>query len=157
MRVVRLAPPSAAPLSQLLTPYGVEFPCGGAGVCRGCRVRVVEGTLAVTPEMEQCLTREELAEGWRLACCAETAAPVVVEVAQWEASILADETPFPFTPRDGRGIAVDIGTTTLAAQLVDLATGEVLAVAKSTGGAWVGPHEPGSVRDGRRPAYGHDP
>jgi uncharacterized 2Fe-2S/4Fe-4S cluster protein (DUF4445 family) len=128
MRVVRLAPPAAAPLSQLLTPYGVEFPCGGAGVCRGCRVRVVEGTLAVTAEMEQCLTREELAEGWRLACCAETAGPVVLEVAQWEASILADETPFPFMPREGRGIAVDIGTTTLAAQLVDLATGEVLAV-----------------------------
>jgi uncharacterized 2Fe-2S/4Fe-4S cluster protein (DUF4445 family) len=42
--------------------------------------------------------------------------------------ILGDASSFAFTPREGLGVAVDLGTTTLVAQLVDLQTGEVLAV-----------------------------
>jgi uncharacterized 2Fe-2S/4Fe-4S cluster protein (DUF4445 family) len=39
-----------------------------------------------------------------------------------------DETAFAFAPREGLGAAVDLGTTTIAAQLVDRTTGAVLAV-----------------------------
>ena len=34
-----------APLRDLLLPFGVEFPCGGRGRCRRCRVRVLEGAV----------------------------------------------------------------------------------------------------------------
>jgi uncharacterized 2Fe-2S/4Fe-4S cluster protein (DUF4445 family) len=98
------------------------------GICRGCRVRVVEGRVAATAEMEDVLSAEELASGWRLACCARAEGPLVLEVAQWETAVLSDETPFAFVPKQGRGIAVDLGTTTLAAQLIDLRTAEIQGV-----------------------------
>jgi uncharacterized 2Fe-2S/4Fe-4S cluster protein (DUF4445 family) len=53
---------------------------------------------------------------------------MTLDVAQWEETILADDTPFAFAPREGLGAAVDLGTTTLVAQVVDLATGRVLGV-----------------------------
>jgi len=115
-------------LQDLLFPHGVEFPCGGAGVCRGCRVRVLAGSVAVTPEMEEAFSPAELADGWRLACCARVEGPLRLEIAQWETPILADYTAFRIEPADGLGIAIDLGTTTLVAQLLDLKTGEVLGV-----------------------------
>ncbi|MFN8006305.1 MAG: 2Fe-2S iron-sulfur cluster-binding protein [Terriglobia bacterium] len=116
------------PLQDVLFKYGVEFPCGGMGVCRGCRVRVLNGNIPVTLEMEEILTEEEIAVGWRLACqaCADT--PLEVEVAQWETPILSDDTQFEFEPDEGLGVAIDLGTTTLVVQLLDLSTGQVLAV-----------------------------
>jgi uncharacterized 2Fe-2S/4Fe-4S cluster protein (DUF4445 family) len=115
-------------LESVLAPYGVEFPCGGAGICRGCRVRVLEGAIAVTPEMRDVFTADELAAGWRLACCARAEEALTLELAQWELPILADDTPVPFEPAEGVGIAIDLGTTTVVAQAVDLTTGEVLGV-----------------------------
>jgi ferredoxin len=37
------------PLQDLLFSYGVEFPCGGHGKCKGCRVRVLDGSLPLSP------------------------------------------------------------------------------------------------------------
>jgi uncharacterized 2Fe-2S/4Fe-4S cluster protein (DUF4445 family) len=116
------------PLQEVLFAYGVEFPCGGHGRCRGCRVRVLSGDVPWTPEEEQILSRAELADGWRLACRSRASEDVTLEIRQWEAAILADHSSFKFRPGEGLGIAVDLGTTTLAAQLLDLATGDVLAV-----------------------------
>jgi uncharacterized 2Fe-2S/4Fe-4S cluster protein (DUF4445 family) len=91
-------------------------------------VRILEGTLPVTPEQEQMLSAEDLHTGWRLACQCFAEEDLTLEMAQWEASILGDETPFSFQPRHGLGVAVDVGTTTLVAQLLDLSSGDVLAV-----------------------------
>ena len=124
----RLELEGGASLETALAPYGVEFPCGGAGRCRGCRIRVLEGEIAITPEMEQAFTPAELAAGWRLACRSRVESPLTLEVAQWEATILSDDSAFPFEPAEGLGIAIDLGTTTLVAQAVDLATGEVAGV-----------------------------
>jgi len=116
------------PLQDVLFDYGVEFPCGGQGTCRGCRVKLLRGSLAVTPEEEQILTPDELSEGWRLACRGRADADLALEIEQWETVILGDNSTFEFTPREGLGVAVDLGTTTLVTQLVDLATGHVLGV-----------------------------
>jgi len=116
------------PLQEMLFAHGVEFPCGGRGRCRGCRVRVLGGSLPVTGEEERLLTPPELADGWRLACRHEIAGDLRLELAQWEMPVLGDASSFAFTPREGLGVAVDLGTTTLVAQLVDLQTGDVLAV-----------------------------
>lgn len=124
----RLTVPRGAALSEVLFAQGVEFPCGGRGRCKGCRVRVVAGELPVTPEDQRLLGPEQLAGGWRLSCRARAEADLTLELAQWEAAILGDDSRFEFTPRDGLGVAVDLGTTTLVAQLLDLRTGNVLAV-----------------------------
>ena len=91
-------------------------------------MRVVEGEIDVTPDMQAVLTPQDLAAGWRLACQAHAQGRVTLEIEQWESSILGDDTLVPFKPRDGFGIAIDLGTTTLVAQLLDFATGNVLAV-----------------------------
>jgi uncharacterized 2Fe-2S/4Fe-4S cluster protein (DUF4445 family) len=108
-----------APLRDLLAGFGVEFPCGGKGRCRRCRVRVLDG--AVDRAIED-------TAGWTLACQARTATNATLEIGQFEAPILADDRPFPFQPRSGRGLAIDLGTTTLVAQLIDLESGAVLGV-----------------------------
>jgi uncharacterized 2Fe-2S/4Fe-4S cluster protein (DUF4445 family) len=82
----------------------------------------------ITAAMRAALSTEELANGWRLACKAEASGPVVVEIDQWSAPVLTDETRLALEPVEGYGIAIDLGTTTLVAQLVDLESGEILAV-----------------------------
>jgi uncharacterized 2Fe-2S/4Fe-4S cluster protein (DUF4445 family) len=116
------------PLQDVLFAYGVEFPCGGRGRCKRCRVKLLEGALPVTPQEASLLSAEELREGWRLACHARAEAPLTLEIAQWDAAILADDSSFEFTPGEGLAIAIDLGTTTLVGQLLDLCTGHVLAV-----------------------------
>ncbi len=118
---------AGTPLKDILFSYGVEFPCGGKGLCGGCRVKVLAGEIPVDEEHRQALQHVGLADPWRLACRSRVWADVTLEVGQFETIILADSTPFHFRPQQGAGVAFDLGTTTLVAQLVDLRTGEVLA------------------------------
>jgi uncharacterized 2Fe-2S/4Fe-4S cluster protein (DUF4445 family) len=124
----RLEVPVGSPLQDVLFAEGVEFPCGGKGRCKGCRVRVLQGNLPPTVDDQGRLTPQEIAAGWRLSCQARADTDLQIDLAQWEATILADNRPFAFEPQEGLGIAIDLGTTTLVAQLVDLHTGQVLAV-----------------------------
>ncbi len=154
-RVIEAA--QGAPLKDELFAHGVEFPCGGRGKCRRCRVRVLAGELPPTPDDQRLLRSEDIGAGWRLACHARATADVTLDIAQWDAAILADDTAFEFTPRDGLGIAVDLGTTTLVAQLVDLCTGRVLAVRtglnpQAVHGADIMTRVEYAVRDGGQPA-----
>jgi uncharacterized 2Fe-2S/4Fe-4S cluster protein (DUF4445 family) len=121
-------PPLGKGLRDWLFDQGVEFPCGGVAGCGGCRVRLVSGYMAITPEMREILTEEELAAGWRLGCQAEANEPVVLEIEQWHAPVLTDHSPVPVEPRPGTGAVIDLGTTTIVVQAVDLQTGEILAV-----------------------------
>ena len=123
-----LTAPHGTPLRDLLFEQGVEFPCGGHGRCRGCKVRVLEGAVAVNDAQRQQLSLEEITNGWRLACQGNLEGDLAIELRQWDAAILTDETAFAFTPKPGLGAAVDLGTTTLVAQLLDCETGRVLAV-----------------------------
>ncbi len=120
--------PPGTPLRHVLFAYGVEFPCGGKARCRGCRIKVLEGEAPITPEQQQKLSPKEIAEGWRLACCVLVTNDLTIDLAQWEATILSDDTPFTFEPAPGLGIAIDLGTTTIVAQLIDRRTGQILGV-----------------------------
>jgi uncharacterized 2Fe-2S/4Fe-4S cluster protein (DUF4445 family) len=115
-------------LQDVLFAHGVEFPCGGRGRCKGCKIKLLEGSLPITSEEQLKFTKTELADGWRLACCQNAETDLRIELAQWEAAILADDSEFDFKPAAGFGIAIDLGTTTIVAQLIDLKTGHVLAV-----------------------------
>ena len=125
---VELRASAGTPLRDLLFEQGVEFPCGGQGRCRGCRIRILKGTAGVNDAQQERLSPEEIAKGWRLACQCVVEGELEIELRQWDAAILVDDTPFAFRPRQGLGVAVDLGTTTLVAQLLDLTTGKVVAV-----------------------------
>ena len=116
------------PLQDVLFAHGVEFPCGGRGRCKGCKIKVLSGSLRISEEEKARLSPAELSDGWRLACCGSAHNDLRIDLAQWEATILTDDTVFEFTPQDGLGIAIDLGTTTIVAQLLDLRSGHVLAV-----------------------------
>lgn len=106
----------------------MEFPCGGEGWCGACKIRVLEGALPATPEDRAALTEEAIAAGWRLACRARAAGPVTLEAGQWVTPILADFERMTPSTQPGLGIAIDVGTTTVVAQLLDLGSGEVIGV-----------------------------
>jgi uncharacterized 2Fe-2S/4Fe-4S cluster protein (DUF4445 family) len=125
---LELHPRAGQTLADRLFAAGVEFPCGGESACGGCKVRVLRGDVPVTATMRDALTEQEIREGWRLACCAESAGFVEVEVGQWSMDVLTDEAPVPIEPRAGLGAVIDLGTTTLVVQVVDLASGEVVRV-----------------------------
>jgi len=125
-RVVEVQP--GGWLRDALVETGVEFPCGGNGRCRGCRVRLLKGEIEPTPDDRRLLGTKECDDGWRLACQAKVRGDLVLDLAQWESPVLADESVFEFRARDGWGVAVDVGTTTIAAQLLDLRSGRVAGV-----------------------------
>lgn len=111
----------------------VDAPCGGKGVCGKCAVQVLAGELPVTSEDRAFFSPEELADGYRLACRAETTAEVTVAVMEHDEgsfNALGMDTgaaPTQRLPKDHQaGIAIDIGSTTLAASLVDVTTKQVL-------------------------------
>lgn len=126
--------PRGARLISALADHGVEFPCGGTGLCGGCGVRVLAGSLPVTDEDREAFRPDELERGWRLACQARADQPLVLECGQWHMEVLADfacqaAAGLPAVAgKLGLGIAIDLGTTTIAAQIVDLASGAVLGV-----------------------------
>ena len=116
------------PLIDVLHEFGVEFPCGGKGTCGKCKVRLLEGEIEITALQRQKLDRLGLSEEWRLACYSSCTSDITLEIEQFNHLILADESEFDFCPRNGFGVAVDLGTTTLVTQLVDLTTARVMAV-----------------------------
>ncbi|MDZ7725283.1 MAG: ASKHA domain-containing protein [candidate division KSB1 bacterium] len=117
------------PLIDVLNEFAVAFPCGGRGTCGGCKVRILDGSIPVDPGHQKRLDELGLSNDWRLACLSRVEADVTLLVDQWRHLILADQSDFEFEPRPGTGIAVDVGTTTLVAQLIDLQTAEIKAAA----------------------------
>src|SRR5439155_14478535 len=96
--------------------HGVEFPCGGTGVCGGCSVRVLAGSVAISHSDREVFNRGELEDGWRLACQARAHESLVLHCEQWQMNILADPTMAVSHSKNGLGIAIDLGTTTIVAQ-----------------------------------------
>lgn len=116
------------PLIDVLHEFGIEFPCGGKGTCGKCKVRLLDGQIETSVPHQQILLRLKLPQDWRLACFSKCTSDTTLEVEQFNHLILADESEFEFQPQQGYGIAVDLGTTTVVAQLVDMSSAKVLAV-----------------------------
>lgn len=114
------------PLIDILHEYGVEFPCGAKGTCGRCRIRVLAGEIETDEIQQKKLKALGLDDTWRLACFCRAKSDVTLEVIQFEEIILADNTSFRFMAKKGFGIAVDLGTTTIVVQLLDLKTSFVL-------------------------------
>jgi uncharacterized 2Fe-2S/4Fe-4S cluster protein (DUF4445 family) len=116
------------PLIDVLHEYGIEFPCGGKGSCGKCKVKLVAGEIETNDIHRQKLALLGLGVEWRLACYSTCTSDITLEIDQYNHLILVDESEFEYTAQTGFGVAVDLGTTTLVAQLIDLATAKVLAV-----------------------------
>jgi uncharacterized 2Fe-2S/4Fe-4S cluster protein (DUF4445 family) len=58
----------------------IDSTCGGHGTCKKCKVRITEGSTAVSPLDARAFSADELRSGWRLACRALAEADVQVEV-----------------------------------------------------------------------------
>ena len=119
------------PLIDVLHEYGIEFPCGGKGTCGKCKIKLLKGEIEITELHKQKLEQLHLDSEWRLACHSLCTEDITLEVDQLTHMILADESEYAFTPMDGYGIAVDLGTTTIVAQLIDLSKGKVIAAESS--------------------------
>jgi uncharacterized 2Fe-2S/4Fe-4S cluster protein (DUF4445 family) len=116
------------PLMDVLHEFGIEFPCGGKGTCGKCKVRLLDGEIEISDIHQRKIEKLGLSSEWRLACYSNCTSDITLEVEQFNHLILADESYFDFVPQKGFGVAVDLGTTTLVAQLIDLSTAKVLAV-----------------------------
>lgn len=114
----------------------LDTPCGGKGTCAKCRVRIRSGQ-APSAESSR-LTPDELAQGWRLACLTRVTEPLEVEVPASALMTSAEQIlvdgdpvlprPDPDTETGSLGVAIDLGTTTVAGALFDLKTGLERAV-----------------------------
>ena len=120
--------PVGADLKEVLHRFGVEFPCGGRGRCGACRIKVIQGVLPLTQACASTLSKEETDAGWRFACRHRAEQDITFELGQREASVLTAHGAFSVEARDGTAVVIDLGTTTLVAQLLDLQSGQVLAV-----------------------------
>ena len=99
----------------------VHAPCGGNGTCRQCRVRVTGPLLAADG------TVREYREEDVLACRVRPAGAVRVTLPEAGADrVRLDALTLP-GGGEGLGLAADIGTTTVAVYLYDLATGRCIA------------------------------
>jgi uncharacterized 2Fe-2S/4Fe-4S cluster protein (DUF4445 family) len=117
----------------------LETPCGGGGTCGKCKVKILEGAESCRGEESNVITSEMLEEGYRLACEVEINEELVVEIPEAStfegtAKILVADTSDGPVVTDRRfegnalGVAIDLGTTTIVATLLDLSNGEELSV-----------------------------
>ncbi len=119
------------PLSCLLKEQGISlhFLCGGNGTCGKCKVRFLEGADTPTAGERRFFTTEELDAGYRLACCTTIVSDCVIEIPRQRETIqgirMTETKSEDAKGNKEYGIAIDLGTTTIAYALVDLSNGDI--------------------------------
>ena len=129
-------------LADILLAHGhpTDRPCGGIGRCGKCRVRATGALSALTDGERTCLSAEDLARSVRLACCTR----VLGDVQVWMDGAVSHQIRTDGIAREvepdplfsALGAAVDIGTTTLAAQLYDTQGRQATAAAPNSQGRY---------------------
>ena len=105
---------------------GLASVCGGAGTCEECRIRLAAGQLTPPTLVEQAaLSTPDLAGGFRLACQAKPLSDVKLDIPPESLTtpqrLQLEGQEINLVPRpsisvpNSYGLAVDIGTTKLAA------------------------------------------
>ncbi|WP_024865868.1 ASKHA domain-containing protein [Butyrivibrio sp. FCS014] len=106
----------------------VSMPCGGLGICGKCKVRFAFGAPIPTPGEKKQLTPHEIDAGVRLFCRCRPTQDCAVEIGYGAderemAAETADVSGDDATADSSGchyGIAIDLGTTTIAAALVEV-------------------------------------
>lgn len=134
LREVRVAFTPPQRLNALLKQGGlsVDQPCGGRGKCGKCRVRAAGALRPAEPSELAKLTDADRDGGIRLACMAVAEGDVEITLLDVSSEKIMTGFALPDLKGqawgEGLGLAVDIGTTTLAAYLYDLDCAQLLAV-----------------------------
>lgn len=119
------------PVRDIISEYGIEFSCGGKGVCGKCKIKLLKGNIDADQHHRTLLEKHHLSDEWRLACLSKITEDVTIYINQCEHIIQTDETPFKYSPEEGYGLAVDLGSTTIVSQLVNLKYGKIEAAVTS--------------------------
>lgn len=107
--------------------------CGGAGICGKCKVRMITNAVPPSGADQVFFTERELQAGWRLACLAKLVGSCKIEIPlthQEDMSVVTDSGLVNLISNKeddrkengektkGMALVIDIGTTTIAMQLV---------------------------------------
>ncbi len=123
-------------LSEVLqsTDINFELPCS-KGTCGKCKVKIIEGKLSeICDEERKFLTVYEIENGYRLACFAKVYSDIIVETEHKKSSVLTDGNYMGFTlnpliNKDEYAVAIDIGTTTIAINLLKGDSADIIVTA----------------------------
>lgn len=110
----------------------INNPCNGNGTCGKCKIKILSGKVSeLTDTEKKFLKEEQIISGIRLACMTKILEDVEIEILEKEKEVEVLSQSFI---RDficdnflnAYGVAIDIGTTTVVAELVDLRNGKQL-------------------------------
>jgi len=109
----------------------VSAPCGGKHRCGKCQVRIIAGTVKSIQEKPEpgSIPSETLKNGIVLACMTIPESDLTIELISentYEGGAYQKISSGNQKPASRTGVALDIGTTTVSARLVDLDTGNEL-------------------------------
>lgn len=120
--------------------YYVNAVCGGKGRCGKCRIRVLAGDVFITEEDKKVFSEKELEAGWRLSCRVYPQEELEISFEQKDESLFEilssyqNETFGNIEKESAYDIAVDIGTTTIAMELLGGDSKKVLHTATTING-----------------------
>ncbi len=109
--------------------------CNGKKTCGKCKVKILAGDCQLTKAEKRYLSKEEIRQGIRLACCQKIKDNlslaildkkefnVLTDTKEEQAEVLKQDKKIIDLNQSIYGLAIDIGTTTIAVYLVDLTTG----------------------------------
>lgn len=122
-------------LLESLIEYEIYTPaiCGGRGTCGKCTIFLKSGDIAISKEDEKFFSKEQLEEGRRLSCMAFPKSDCLIKLQDGEEDFLI-VTEFKDNGVKPAGkkllgslvIIIDIGTTTIAMQLIQGKEGTIL-------------------------------
>ena len=112
--------------------------CGGRGSCGKCKIKVLEGYLPATTSDKAYFEEKELLAGMRLSCKAFPEEPLSIALnfkgeadfqvlTEYADDAAAHKSEHKVSDSNRYGIAIDIGTTTIAMQLLSLESGDRIA------------------------------
>ncbi|MCL2042511.1 MAG: ASKHA domain-containing protein [Treponema sp.] len=121
--------------------FFLPTPCGGQGRCKKCKVQLLEGHVSGGTLLGDMPDNE----GWICACRARPASDITISCLSCGElginEVLAEKTENRFLPSGAgikrAGVAVDIGTTTVSAKLIDLETLLTLETISELNDQWV--------------------
>lgn len=129
---------------ELLREQGeyLDAPCNGKGTCGKCRIIIEETKTPAEPKQREreVFTEQELEEGWRLSCMTIPADDLYVCIPESKENQIQVQMGFNLgvktagnmqTEKSAYGIAIDIGTTTLAGELISIEDGTCIKTASS--------------------------
>ena len=112
--------------------YSLPADCGGKGTCGKCKVRFLQDPPKPREGERKVLTEQEIQEGYRLACLAKAVGKQVLEIEDYREDMDGDI--LPLENLSSCALAIDLGTTTIAAGLIDTETKKVIRTLTSMNG-----------------------